>query len=40
MNIIRTLWRDPRFRVMVYAIVTAVAAYVTGLISGAPVPTP
>ena len=39
MQTIRRLWASPRFRVMILAIVTAVATYITGIIAaGAPTP--
>jgi len=40
MRILRALWSDRRFRVMIEAIVIAIAAYVTAVVTGTPVPTP
>ena len=34
MRILRALWRDPRFRLMVEAIVCAIAGYLTAVITG------
>lgn len=41
LGILARLWRDPRFRAMAYAVVTAIAGYLTAVITaGAPLPTP